>query len=62
VRNGLPEEIRKAAEGYGLEIIATIPEDPGLPELEIKGKPVIQLPDDSPLRKGAREILDKFGL
>jgi CO dehydrogenase maturation factor len=62
VKNGLPQEIQKAAEDYGLELIATIPEDPGLPELEIKGKPVIQLPDDSPLRKGAQEILDKFGL
>jgi len=62
VRNGLPEEIGKAVADFGLDLIAAIPEDPNLPELEIKGRPVIELPEDSPLKKGAREILDKFGL
>ena len=62
VRNGLPQEIGKAVADFGLDLIAAIPEDPNLPDLEIKGKPVIDLPEDSPLKKGVQEIIAKFGL
>lgn len=62
VRNGLPPELAKAIKDFGLNLIATIPEDPNLPELEIKGKPIPKLPEGSPLRVGVQEILTKFGL
>jgi CO dehydrogenase maturation factor len=62
VKNGLPDEIAQAIKDNNLELLATIPEDPNLYELEIKGKPIIQLPEDSPLRKGVKDILNKLGL
>jgi len=62
VRDGLPQEIEKAIGDFGLDLIATIPEDPYLAELEIKGKPIIELPEDSPLQLRAKEIVAKFGL
>jgi CO dehydrogenase maturation factor len=62
VRNGLAEEIRESVERLGLHIITIIPEDPNLPELEIKGKPIIELPEDSPLKVGVREIVLKSGI
>ena len=62
VKNGLPQEIGKAVEGFGLDLIAAIPEDPNLSNLEIQGKPIIELPEDSPLKKGVQEIITKFGL
>jgi CO dehydrogenase maturation factor len=62
VRNGLPPEIGRAVEDFGLQLIATIPEDPNLPDLEIKGKPIIELPLDSPLRVGVQEIVSKAGM
>jgi len=62
VRNGLPAELSQAIKDFGLDLIATIPEDPNLPALEIKGKPIPELPEGSPLRVGAQEILTKFGL
>jgi CO dehydrogenase maturation factor len=62
VKNGLPEEISQAVNGFGMDLISAIPEDPNLPELEIRGKPIIELSDNSPLRKGVRQILDKLGL
>jgi CO dehydrogenase maturation factor len=62
VRDGLPPEIGKALEDFGLQLIATIPEDPNLPDLEIKGKPIIELPLDSPLRVGVQEIVSKAGM
>jgi CO dehydrogenase maturation factor len=62
VRNGLPPEIGKAIEDFGLQLIAAIPEDPNLPELEIKGKPIVELPLDSPLRVGVQELASKAGM
>jgi CO dehydrogenase maturation factor len=62
VKNGLPQEIGKAATDFGLDLIATVAEDPNLADLEIKGKPITELPENSPLRSGAKEIISKFGL
>ncbi len=62
LKNGLPPELAQAIKDFGLNLIATIPEDPNLPELEIKGKPIPELPEGSPLRVGAQEVLTKFGL
>jgi CO dehydrogenase maturation factor len=62
VKNGLPPEIGKAAADFGLELVATVAEDPNLPDLEIKGKAITELPENSPLRSGTREIISKFGL
>ncbi len=62
VKNGLPPEIGKAAADFGLELVATVAEDPNLSYLEIKGKPMTELPENSPLRSGAGEIISRFGL
>jgi CO dehydrogenase maturation factor len=62
VKNGLPQEIEKAISDFGLELVASQPEDQNLADLDIKGKPIIELPEDSPLRQGAREIISKFAL
>jgi CO dehydrogenase maturation factor len=62
VKNGLPQEIGKAASDFGLDLVATVAEDPNLADLEIKGKPITELPENSPLRSGAKEIISKFGL
>jgi CO dehydrogenase maturation factor len=62
VKNGLPQEIGKAISDFGLELVATVPEDPNLAELDIKGEPVIELPENSLLRQAAKEIISKLGL
>jgi len=62
VKNGLAPEMEKAIDKFGLTLLVAIPEDPNLAELEIKGKPIIELPEDSPLRVGAQEIITKIGL
>lgn len=58
----IPEILRKQIESSGLELAVVIPRDPYLPGLEIEGRPLTELPPDSPLREGAREILRKIGL
>jgi CO dehydrogenase maturation factor len=60
--NGLPPEIVKAIDSHGFELVATIPQDPSIADLEVKGLPVTQLPLDSPLRIGVRELASKVGL
>jgi CO dehydrogenase maturation factor len=59
VNGKLPPVIEQAIADSGLELIATIPEDPYRAELEVKGAPVTALPPDSPLRLKVEEIASK---
>ena len=58
----LPPEIKKLIDSYGFELVETIPDDPALSNLEIKGIPTTQLPPDSPLRVGVNKLAAKLGL
>jgi len=60
--DGLPPEIDKAIAKAGLELIGVLPEDPGMTKLEVVGAPLIELPPDSPVRKGVLEIAGKLNL
>jgi CO dehydrogenase maturation factor len=62
VRGGLSPEIRKAIDESGLQIIAVIPEDPDMAELEMKGRPVTELPKRSPLQLKVNEIAEGLRL
>ena len=62
VPDELPPEIMKTINDHGFKLIATIPQDPGLSDLEIKGLPTTQLPPDSPLRVGVEKLINKIGL
>jgi CO dehydrogenase maturation factor len=57
LRNGIPEEIKDVAQKAGLVIIATIPEDYSLMDLDAKGQPVTGLPLDSSFRRAVQEML-----
>lgn len=62
VKGELSPEIKKAIEESGLEIFALIPEEPEMSDLEMKGKPLTELPQDSPVRSKVREIAEKLSL
>ena len=55
-------EMAKVIEEAGLEVIASIPEDASVAELEARGAPVIGLPEDSTLKRGVRQIAQRLGL
>ena len=55
----LPERITETEIG-GVPLIAVIPPDPAHAENDIEGKSVFDLPDDSTILAGAREILTKM--
>jgi CO dehydrogenase maturation factor len=62
VRGELTPELKKAIEESGLETFALIPEEPGMSNLEMAGRPVTDLPEDSPIRTKVREIVKKLSL
>lgn len=61
VNGELPAEIARAVKDNDLDLLVSIPADPNLAALEIKGKPSINLPSDSPLQVSIREIVNKLG-
>lgn len=62
VKGPLTPELAEAIERAGLDLIQTIPEDPALSALDARGKPVIELPEDSPLKVAVKEIAHKLNL
>jgi len=56
VRGELSPEMNKAIDESGLQVIALIPEDPDMAGLEMKGRPVTELPQESPLQLKVKEI------
>ena len=60
VKGELSPEIRKAIEESGLQTIALIPEEPDMAALEMTGRPVAELPQESPLRLKVKEIVESL--
>ena len=57
LRDGLPLEFKEAVNKSGLLLFATIPEDPRISDLDVKGTPLTALPLDSSFRRAVQEIL-----
>lgn len=56
----IPPNLESLLKEGKVELLETIPEDPYIQRFEAEGRPVTELPEDSPLKKGAREILTKL--
>ena len=56
--DGKMEEIRK----QGLDLLGVVPQDQGVYQFDCDGKPIVQLPADSPVRAALRDIVDKLKL
>lgn len=61
-REKLSPEIRSAIDRSGLRVIALIPEDPNMASLEMMGRPVTELPRESPIQLKIKEIVEALGL
>jgi CO dehydrogenase maturation factor len=62
VKGELSPEIKKVIDESGLQVIALIPEDPDMASLEMKGRPVTELPQESPLQLKVKEIAEGLSL
>ena len=58
----LPPQIAKAIEESSLKVIGVIPEDSKVRELDAAGIPLVELPDDSLLKRAVAVIAKKLGL
>jgi CO dehydrogenase maturation factor len=63
IANKIPEEMNsllmEEAKKYGVELVGIIPIDPLIAEYDMIGKPIIELPDDSPAVVGVKNIIEK---
>ncbi len=55
---GTMEEVRN----QGLELLGVVPQDETVYQYDCQGRPTIQLPEDSPVRKALQEIIGGLGL
>ena len=62
VKGELSPAIKKAIDESGLQIIALIPEDSDVAALEMKGSPMTELPQGSPLELKVKEMIEGLGL
>jgi len=62
VKGELSPAIKKAIDKSGLQIIALIPEDSNVAALEMKGSPMTELPQGSPLELKVKEMIEGLGL
>jgi CO dehydrogenase maturation factor len=60
VDNQSEEEIRSYAESIGLTITALIPQDAKITEFDLKGTPILALPEDSPSISSVYKLLDGY--
>ena len=58
LNQGTQEEIEK----QGLTLLGVVPQDETVYEFDCEGKPTVELPADSPVRKALYDILDKLNL
>ncbi|MFV0528593.1 MAG: AAA family ATPase [Lachnospiraceae bacterium] len=58
LNEGTKEEIEK----QGLTLLGVVPQDELVYEYDCDGKALVSLPEDSPVKKAVREIVDRIGL
>jgi len=59
---GMEDALQKAADDIGLELAGSIPVDDNVMSFNITGKPLLDIPDDSPAYKAVEEIAQRIGL
>lgn len=59
---GIEETLQKQAESLGIEFGGIVPVDPNVTNFGMAGKPLLELPDDSPAVMAVEKILEKIGL
>ncbi len=62
VTGDLPTEVDKAIVANGLDLLATIPSDPTVADLDARGRPLVELPTDSPVRQAVSRLVEELQL
>lgn len=56
----MPSELAAAVAKSGLSLLGTTPDDPGLAEFEFTGRPLVDLPSESPAWQAVQEMARKL--
>jgi CO dehydrogenase maturation factor len=56
IEPGIAEEIKE----QGLELIGVVPQDNSVYQYDAEGKPLVTLPEDSPVKLALKEIVKKL--
>jgi CO dehydrogenase maturation factor len=56
VRGELPAPLAETIDEFGLELLGAVPEDPQLAEFEITGRPLAELPAETPVYRAVQEL------
>ena len=59
-KSDLPPEVMEILSSDGLELAGTVPADESVYDYDLRGKPTIEIPEDSPSVKAAYAIFDKI--
>jgi len=57
-----PAPLQSEIEATGLKLLGAVPVDPLVVEYDLKGKPMMELPEDSPAVIATRKMFDKLSL
>jgi CO dehydrogenase maturation factor len=55
--SALPRSVEAAIEAAGLEFVGLVPDDPMVPEFELSGRPLLELPDDALAARAVGRVL-----
>ena len=58
----LPSRVKEIADEHGLRLLATIPSDDEVRRLDAEGRPLVELPVDSPVVKAVSRLAGELGL
>lgn len=56
LRGEMPAVLAQALEQTGLELLGMVPEDPAMAEFEFAGRPLVELPAETPVYRAVKEI------
>ena len=59
---GIGEKLQEQVESLNMELGGVIPLDPNVASFSMAGRPLLELPDDSPAVLAVEKILEKIGL
>ena len=62
VDGDLPPRVEEAIDKHGLRLLATIPSDDDVRKLDAEGRPLVELPADSPVVRAVSRLAEELGL
>ncbi|MHC1567424.1 MAG: ATP-binding protein [Candidatus Syntropharchaeia archaeon] len=60
IPDGMENTVREEGNKYGIDFVEIIPFDPLIAEYDMRGIPVVELPETSPVIQGVKRVMEKI--